>query len=201
MQTLQTLVRNLTIILLLATVLELLLPGKSMVGFVRLVMGLFVISAILNPVTQFLHLNLAMDVPAWAETMTKDLPAMADENGQKVGKDLVQEQYQQILANQVRALALEVSGVKDAQVEVHFKDNNSGSITEQPQISSVNITISLSDKVKPVQPIQPVQPIEIDPGTEKSTSPQPLSAKAEEVRDHIAALMELPKEKIVISEN
>lgn len=198
MQTLQTLVRNLTIILLLATVLELLLPGKSMVGFVRLVMGLFVISAILNPVTQFLHLNLAMDVPAWTETMTKDLPAMADENGQKVGKDLVQEQYQQILANQVRALALEVSGVKDAQVEVHFKDNNSGSLTEQPQISSINITISLSDTVKPVQP---VQPIEIKPGTEKSASPQPLSSKAEEVRDHIAALMELPKEKIVISEN
>lgn len=74
MQTLQTLVRNLAIILLLATFLEMLLPNKSMRGFVQMVMGLFVISAVLSPITAFLNTPLAMEIPAWTVTTPQAQP-------------------------------------------------------------------------------------------------------------------------------
>jgi len=54
------------VILLLSTFLEMLLPNQSMRGFVQMVMGLFVISAVLSPITTFLHTPLEMGIPAWS---------------------------------------------------------------------------------------------------------------------------------------
>ncbi|MFZ3130513.1 MAG: stage III sporulation protein AF, partial [Desulfosporosinus sp.] len=79
MQTLQTLVRNLVVILLLATFLEMLLPNKSMRSFVQMVMGLFVISAVLAPITTVLHTPLEMEIPAWTATTPQDLPTIVTE--------------------------------------------------------------------------------------------------------------------------
>lgn len=195
-QTLQTLVRNLAVILLLATFLEMLLPNKSMRGFVQMVMGLFVISAVLTPITTFLHTPLSMDIPAWSATTPQDLPALAAENqGTKVGRDAVQEQYRQILVHQIKALVLGVKGVEDAEVEVAF-DEGSGGLTEQPQIDSVNVTLTATKEE--VQTVKPVQPIAIGESAPSTPTPSP---KAEEVREKIAGFMSLAKEKIRVQEN
>lgn len=77
MESLQTLVRNLAIILLLASFLEMLLPNKSMKGFVKLVMGLFVISAILTPLTTLLGMTVESAIPAWTESSAQELAVLA----------------------------------------------------------------------------------------------------------------------------
>ncbi|MFZ3373214.1 MAG: stage III sporulation protein AF [Desulfitobacteriaceae bacterium] len=154
MQTLTTLVRNLAVILLLATFIEMLLPNKSMRGYVQLVMGLFVISAILNPLMSLLHLPMEMDIPAWSSVVAEDLPVLANDNsGEKLGKDAVQEQYRQILTHQIKALALGVSGIKQVEIELRFQENN-GRFTDQPRISQV--TIKLLQIVDTVQPIEQI---------------------------------------------
>ncbi|MHB8124065.1 MAG: stage III sporulation protein AF [Desulfitobacteriaceae bacterium] len=193
MQALQTLVRNLAVILLLATILEMLLPNKSMKGYVQLVMGLFVISAILNPLMSLFHMPMEMDIPAWTSVVAEDLPVLAaDNSGEKLGRDAVQEQYRQILVNQIKALVLGVSGIKQVEVELKFQEN-SGGFTDQPRISQVTVRFSqIVGSVKPVEPVVIGQ----------STSPvvTELSPKAKEVQERVITLMELTKEQVIVQE-
>lgn len=193
MQTLQTLVRNLALILLLATFLEMLLPNKSMRGFVQMVMGLFVISAVLAPITALLHTPLSMEIPAWTASTPQDLPAIAVEGqGTKVGRDAVQEQYRQILVNQIKGLALGTSGVGAAEVSVKFEES-AGGLTDQPEIAQVNVLLTAAQ-----EPIQTVEPVIIGESPKPSIS---QSAKSEEVRERIATFMSLAKEKIFVQES
>lgn len=193
MQTLQTLVRNLAIILLLATFLEMLLPNKSMRGFVQMVMGLFVISAVLSPITAFLNTPLSMEIPAWTATTPQDMPALALEGHEvNVGRDAIQEQYRLILINQIKALALGTPGVETAQVDVEFEEGAEG-VIDQPNIASVQVRL-ISDK----EEIQAIQPIIIG----DSTSPKkPQSRRAEIVQERIATFMNLSEEKIFVQES
>lgn len=193
MQTLQTLVRNLAVILLLATFLELLLPNKSMRGFVKMVMGLFVISAVLAPITSFLNTPLAMEIPAWTVTTPQDMPALAQEKqGIDVGRDAVQEQYRLILINQIKALALGTPGVETAEVDVEF-EQGAGGVIDQPNIVSVHVKLT-SDK----EEIQAVKPVIIG----ESTSPViTQSQKARIVQERIATFMNLPEETIFVQES
>ncbi|AFQ43041.1 stage III sporulation protein AF [Desulfosporosinus meridiei] len=192
MQTLQTLVRNLALILLLATFLEMILPNKSMRGFVQMVMGLFVISAILAPITTLLDTPLSMEIPAWTASSPQDLPAIAVEGqGVQVGRDAVQEQYQRILINQIKGLALGTSGVGDAEVDVRFEEKEGG-IIDQPTIAEINVLLTASQET-----IQSVKPIIIGESTIPETTRSP---KVEEVRERIATFMSIPKEKIIVQE-
>ena len=193
MQTLQTLVRNLAVILLLATFLEMLLPNKSMRGFVQMVMGLFVISAVLAPITTLLHTPLSMEIPAWTATIPQDLPALAFEGqGAKIGRNAVQEQYRLILNNQIKALVLGTPGVKTAEVNVEFEEGGGG-FNDQPKIKGVKIMLTSAK-----EEIQSVQPIIID----KSTLPaKTQSQRAEEVRERIATLMNLSKDIIFVQKS
>ncbi|MCO5387992.1 stage III sporulation protein AF [Desulfosporosinus sp.] len=192
MQTLQTLVRNLALILMLATFLEMLLPNKSMRGFVQMVMGLFVISAVLAPISALLHTPLSMEIPAWTATTPQDLPAIAVEGqGAKIGRDAVQEQYRQILINQIKGLVLGTTGVEDAEVDVEFEEE-AGGLIDQPRIAYVNVLLKATRGT-----IQSVQPVII------GNSPTPLeiqTPKAEEVKERIATFMSLAKENIFVAE-
>ncbi|MHB1653782.1 MAG: stage III sporulation protein AF [Desulfitobacteriaceae bacterium] len=191
MATLQTLVRNLAVILLLATFLEMLLPSKSMRGYVRLVMGLFVISAVLSPIANFLHTPLSLEIPAWTMTSSQDLPVLAaDSPGTRLGQNAVAKQYRQILGHQIEALALGVKGVEGASVEIAFEDNGNGLI-EQPRIATVNITLAPGKGT-----VQSVQPIIIGEST-NSKSASTLSV-AEEVREKVSKLMEIPLERVYV---
>ena len=189
MQTLQTLIRNLAIILLLATFMEMLLPTKNMRGYVQLVMGLFVVSAILNPLVTFIHHPLELEIPAWTSIGARDLPVLATD-GSRVGRDAVEEQYRRVLINQIKAVALGVEGVGDVAVEIGFGDGGQGPL-DQPKITEVEITL------KPTQGgVQPVRPVVIGREAEKVSSDNLL---AREVREKVAKLMEIPEEKIDVN--
>jgi stage III sporulation protein AF len=192
LENLQTLVRNLAVILLLASFLEMLLPSKSMQGFVKLVMGLFVISAILNPITAFLNMPLEMSIPAWTETTSRDLPVLAaGSEGSKIGRDAVHEQYKEIIKNQIKALALSVPGVKKAEVEVQLAEGSSG-LTDQPRVTLIMIRINSEAKE-----IKPVEEVVIG---QKDLKVIELSGLALEVREKVAALMQLKNEQIIVKE-
>jgi len=180
-------------ILLLATFLEMLLPNKSMRGFVQMVMGLFVISAVLAPITTFLHTPLSMEIPAWTTSTPQDLPAIATEGqGIKMGRDAVQEQYRQILAHQIEALALATKGVGAAAVDIKFEEGVGGGL-EQPKIARVHVILtSIKGEVAPVQPITIGQ---------SSTAETTQSPKAEEVRQRIATFISLSNDKIFVQES
>lgn len=201
MEDLNSLVRNLAIIVLLASFLEMMLPSKSMQGFVKLIMGLFVISAILNPITSLLRMPLEMNIPAWTETTDSDMPVLASgEEGEQIGIDAVEEQFKMIIKNQIKALTLGIPGVKNAEVAVEI-EKGSGGLTDQPQINQIRISINAESlEIKPVENVVISGDQEITPNT-GTDNPQELSPLGQEVREKVAALMQLSADKIFIEES
>lgn len=202
MESLQTLVRNLAIIILMANFLEMLLPSKSMQGFVKLIMGLFVISAVLGPVTSLLHLPLNLSVPAWTEVNSHDMPVLAGNNGLQAGKDAVQEQFKLILKNQIEALVLGVKGVEKTDVEIQFEES-AGGLMDQPRVAQVNILVN-SDQTE----IKSVEPINVGKSGGQSQSDsksqpqsQSQSERTQTIQERVSALLQIPKDRISVTEN
>ncbi|ACL21529.1 hypothetical protein Dhaf_3511 [Desulfitobacterium hafniense DCB-2] len=195
MESLQTLVRNLAIILLLASFLEMLLPNKSMKGFVKLVMGLFVISAILTPLTTLLGMTVESAIPAWTESSAQELAVLAPgEVGEAISTNAVQEQYKAIVVSQIKALTVGMEGIKELQVNVDLAEGSSG-LTNIPRIDRIMIHLDAEE-----QGVQPIEDIVIDLNEPKPIQKQVLSATALEIRDKVALFMQMPREQIIITE-
>ncbi|ADY56208.1 Sporulation stage III protein AF [Syntrophobotulus glycolicus DSM 8271] len=139
MEGLKLLIKNLTFILLLASVLELLLPNKSMRGFVQLIMGLFVISAVLTPMTDLIKVKLPNQIPAFADQSASDLPVLAAGGEDKnVGESAVNEQYKKILVGQVKTLA-EENEVFINKVEIELEKDYDR--TSYPKVEKIIIAL------------------------------------------------------------
>lgn len=110
--------RQLVAIILIATVLEMVLPAGRLKPLVRMAIGFFVIITILNPV-----LGLIFD-RSRVSTLSYDLPlALNDEvsqaitKGQKANSDLAQRLSQDLsrqLEGQIRGMSLLFPGIKEA---------------------------------------------------------------------------------------
>lgn len=206
MESLQTLVRNLAIIILMAAFLEMLLPSKSMQGFVKLIMGLFVISAVLGSVTSLLHLSQTLSVPAWTEISSSDMPVLAGNNGLQMGRDAVQEQFKLILKNQIEALVLGVKGVEKTDVEIQL-GNSTGGLMDQPRVERVSIHINSSQsEIKNVEPItlgksggQPQS--ESNSKSQAQAQSQSQAERAQAIQERISAFLQISKERIFVTEN
>lgn len=194
MESLKILIRNLAFIILLATFLELLLPNKSMRGFVQLVMGLFVISAILGPVSDLLKIDLTAEIPAWVSTSSRDLPVLAAEDDQKVVQSAVKEQYLRILKTQVKSLLSTIEGVKEPVIEIELGHEDTGTFTDYPEIKKIKISYNKQTGV-----VRPVEPVIIN-GDSKEVS-ESETPKEREIREKVAAIMQIPEERIVVEED
>ncbi|NLO98014.1 MAG: stage III sporulation protein AF [Peptococcaceae bacterium] len=193
MEGLKTLVRNIAFILLLATFLELLLPGEKMKGFVKMIMGLFVIAAILAPLTNLLELDYQNEVPAWVKFATSDMPVMTgDESLEDMGKSAVREQFRNILISQIKQLVLTVDGIKETVVEVELDDQVDG-FSDYPQILSVNILFSRKTGVVPA-----LDPIIV--GGNKINEPATENDKAQIIRKQVSSFMQIPEDIIFVHE-
>lgn len=194
MEGLKILIRNLAFILLLATFLEMLLPNKSMKGFVQLVMGLFVIAAILGPLTDFLKLDFSNEVPAWVIASSDELPVLAAESNQEsMGRSAVREQYKRILINQVEIFMSTIEGVEDTEVKVEL-EKDAGGFADYPEIIEVEIIFSQTKSE-----IKPIEPIIIGENSDQQQDNQE-TPKALEIQRLISAYMQIPEEVVVVLE-
>jgi len=113
-------VKNIVLIVLFASFLELLLPSSAMQRFVRVIMGLLVLLAVLNPVLDVLSARLTPEVPALAAA--NGAAAERARNGAKImvreRERVAAELYRRDLARQMRAVVAAVDGVADAKVTV-----------------------------------------------------------------------------------
>ncbi|MDA8442547.1 MAG: stage III sporulation protein AF [Peptococcaceae bacterium] len=195
MQSIKELVRNIAVVILLASFLELLLPNNSMRRFVQLIMGLFVLTAIVGPVAGLLHQPLAFEVPAWSPAIGNSAEqdiAQAFQQGDSIRQQSQQaalDQYKQVMQRQIKALALTVSGVKQIDSEVKLKTTGA--------IESLNLVVGQAKATIP-----PVEPVD---GTRSKTvqpSPTGLSATektiATELRARLGALLGVPEAKITV---
>lgn len=113
---------------LFATFLELLLPSSSMQKFVRVIMGLLIMLAILNPVIGFLEqapskqdITILAPRVKGAEVVQKSSQAVIRKRDQ-----LVRDVYRRDLSKQMQALVMGVDGVAQASVVVECSDDQAG---------------------------------------------------------------------------
>jgi stage III sporulation protein AF len=177
-----------------------LLPSKSMQGFVKLVMGLFVISAVLDPITSLLHLPQSTSIPAWTEVRSEELPVLAGNKGLDIGRNAVQGQFKQILENQIEALVLEISGVDQINVEA-ILEPSAGGLVDQPQVQQVNIQLN-----SPKNEMESVAPITIGKQEDENQSQaqsqaQSNSVLVQTIKEKISAFLQIPQEKIFVTQN
>jgi len=121
-------VRNIALIVLFASFLELLLPTSGMQRFVRVIMGLLILLAILTPVVDALQSHRAPEVPALggqggqaADRVRSGAEAVIRERDR-----LAVEMYKKELARQIRAGGTATDGVADARGAVAVVTDSGG---------------------------------------------------------------------------
>mgnify|MGYP005836822107 CR=1 FL=1 len=142
--------------------LEMLLPESGLQKFVRVVLGIFIMITILNPLLSLINQNIKFEhvaLKASGQGMTDLDEILVQGNRLKqVAGEMADEQYSQGLNKQIRALALLVEGVADAQaqVELEKKAERGGTSAKIIRIKVAVKTegIFLENEDKAIKPIQ-----------------------------------------------
>jgi len=121
---LQDLVRELVVLVILAVLLELLLPEGDLRRYVRMVLGLLIIVAALQTAVSFWNRDLAADL-SWVTLSRPDQEVTQEfiregERLWQLGQAQAMEEYEEGLARQIRALAGLNQEVAVADVNVRF---------------------------------------------------------------------------------
>lgn len=115
--------KEIIMIILFAAFLEMLLPTNSLQRFIRVIMGLLIMLAVLNPILNFLHGSQYSNEVAAASMKTNFSAPNVNSNTNPLEYDnLAKDLYRQQLAKQIRAVVMAVDGVADASVSVKADD-------------------------------------------------------------------------------
>ncbi|MEG6585630.1 stage III sporulation protein AF [Dendrosporobacter sp. 1207_IL3150] len=130
-------IKNIIMIVLFASFLELLLPSSSMQKFIRVIIGLFITLAILNPIIDIIQNRFGPNqIPALStnasnsQVIINNATKLADQREQ-----MSVELYKKELAKQIRATVIAVDGVADAQVAVDISNEKKGKLIDVKNIT------------------------------------------------------------------
>ena len=132
MEILISIVKNLLLIVVVASFLEILLPDNSMRPFVRFTIGLFVILAILNPILSTFYSERDLVAGAWELPWEYNGISDYQETGLEVNRDIRKagsEVIKEKIEKQINSLASLVPGVGDLNTQVAL-DPESGELSE-----------------------------------------------------------------------
>ena len=129
MTVLSEIVRNVLVIVLIASFLELMLPEGTLRPFVRFAIGLFILIAVLSPLAGSLFSDRSINIEWWDMKINPAQQEQILQQGEKINAQiwhLDQETLADKVAGQIGAVALLVPGVED--VEAHVVLDESGSV-------------------------------------------------------------------------
>ncbi|MGI9860022.1 stage III sporulation protein AF [Moorella naiadis] len=176
-------VRQVALIALLAAFLEMLLPEKKMTRYVRLVLGLFVVVAILSPLVEGLRTGPELDVAAW-DLRLDPVTAAPVQQGREMAAandEAALEIYRERLAGQIKALLGLIPGIQQVEVLVQV----AGKEGYRGAIERIIVTATLGTGTTPAaskgmagagpSPVN-ISPIEVKPGATDGIPYQPAPA-------------------------
>jgi len=193
---------------LITSFLEMLLPQSDLQKFVRVVLGIFIMITILNPLLKLADQNINFErvvLKASGQGMD-DLENILAEGRllKEVTGGMVDEQYSQGLKKQVRSLALLVNGVADATAQVELEEKGG---EKSGRIAGIKVLLKTEGLFLPNEE-QTVQPVEIRISSEKreemgKAEKEKLSKKEERiqkaVQTTVANFYNLSAEQVEVS--
>ena len=204
LDTISDLVRNVTIIVLIAGFLEMLLPQGEIKKFVKAVLGLFILISILNPLLGLFDKNVVSEVLAWQDPIQEnmELNSILDE-GKEISEEMNKkalEMYRVNAAKQIETVVKLVKGVVWVEAEVKMAENLANQGLES--IEKVVLRVGTADKEKQEESIKEIEPIEIDlsnPPTKTTSTSGPATGEIKEnIRETLMNFYSLRAEQIEI---
>jgi stage III sporulation protein AF len=128
MTTLYEIVRNLLVIIIIASFLELIMPDGRLRPFVRFSVGLFILIAILNPALDLLFADRSFALGFWDYQLDAGIERSVRDKGEEISNMIYQPQQDVIqskLQGQINALSILVPGVNDVQSKVQTNPDGS----------------------------------------------------------------------------
>lgn len=163
MEVLTELVRNVIVIILLTTFLDLLLPSSNMQRFVKVIMGLFILVSILTPVLSIFTRGQDFAVFNWYQDGQQEGYATVLQDSNRltaVNQELFLQNYAIRVEKQMEALVKLVKGVSGAKVTVQLQQSKQVGTLEG--IKTVQVLIlNRQDPEKP-QSSPNIKPIRIE---------------------------------------
>lgn len=177
MEIIRSLVQNLIVIIILAVFLEMFLPAGEMRKYVKMVMGLLIIVAVVQAVGNLIHWDYAGDFPALtSQGGTGKYPEIM-EAGKRLTEDQQQkaiEEYRNGIARQAMALARSSDRVSLLGVEVKVQTEQS-----KPGYGQLKeMVLTVGSKTETIVPpseealIKEVEPVSVEPGQKVTTDVQ-----------------------------
>lgn len=207
METLRLLVQNLIIIVVLAVFLEMLLPMGDMRKYVRMVMGLMVIVAVIQALNGISGGGFFKEIEEYAFRIpTEEVKKMNIlEQGRGIegeNRKRALEQYRKGIERQVSSLASVDGRLKTIAVDVKLQDDPSKK--DFGRIMEVNLLIGkgegeMDGGVKPVEPVTVKVNREKTDFTEGDIPPPEYSEDAKRAADKVANFYNLSPDHIRVS--
>ena len=178
-------VTNIILFILLATVIDMLLPNTSMQKYTKMVTGLLLIAIILTPIFKLISKDF--------ETAMAQIPSFQGQ-GEKNMENLIEMQKKEIQASNhayiletmavqlekgVEEELMEQFGLEIAKIELTTKDDSQESFPENLEM----VTVRLKQPETVVTTVEAIKPVSINTGT-----PLPSNDPAEE-SEKIAAFL------------
>jgi len=137
-------IEELLAIILLTTAMDLLLPNGKMTGFVRMVMGLFIIITVLSPLLTLLEKDSWLRSWYMVEENEKVISVLArgEEIAKKQETDYIRE-YETGIARQITALVYTIEGVEFCETQVKS--------TAQEKLGAVRNIIQIQIQIQPMK--------------------------------------------------
>lgn len=171
--------RQIVILVLIATFMDLLLPNNAMERYVKLVMGLLIILAILSPVFQWIRQDLdltalAFDTAGMEESRPTSLSTIRKESKQleKTQDRLVREEAERRLESAVQKEVEKRFDVKVVQTRVKTGEGEKESGIAKVFLTVLPVEQKGKDEIPAVQPVDEVQPVIIDGSGEEEKKKQ-----------------------------
>lgn len=165
MEVLAEIVRNLLVIIIISSFLEMLLPEGNTRPFVRFAVGMFVLIAILTPSLHYLYDNVSFPLSAWDDSLQGYESDYIDHTGTRIQEQIKGQSdslLQKKLEEQVSAVALLVPGVEDVQAELTLDQNGN------PRRLDLIVQSSGSSATDGIRPVEVLAGAETENGRNKA---------------------------------
>lgn len=179
MEIIRSLVQNLIIIIILAIFLEMFLPAGEMRKYVKMVVGLLIIVAVVQAIGDLARRDFAGDLPSLTQKEDQAQLSAIMEAGKKISGDQQQkaiEQYSRGLAGQVLALARMNKELPVCDVEVKVQSERDrpgfGQIKEIVLVVAGEPGRTVPEPERSGKVVTDVEPVTVQVGPKKNAAGQ-----------------------------